>query len=117
MKAQSLCGEMIFLIVRHDMKNIGESRSFFWLESRPTTCCNDFIHSGASDMADPAPRFSRSIVCDRAGVDYSHIRQIGRANDLMPSQAELPRHAFNFRLIEPAPNGVEINFHKQFSGF
>jgi hypothetical protein len=29
----------------------------------------------------------------------------------MPSHAELPRHRFDFRLIEPAANGIEVDLH------
>jgi hypothetical protein len=29
----------------------------------------------------------------------------------MPSRAELPCHRFDFALVEPATDGVEVDFH------
>src|SRR5258707_3297873 len=46
------------------------------------------------------------------GVDYRHICMFSNCDDLMPSRAELPRHGFNFALVESTADGIEIDFHK-----
>lgn len=102
---------MIFFRVGYDALDAWKFQRFIWLERRPTTCCDDVVHARARDLSDLAARNGDGIIRHRAGVDDCHLSQFSRRDDLMPCRAESTRHIFDLRLVEPASDGVEVDFH------
>ncbi|MCK7526863.1 MAG: hypothetical protein MZV64_59320 [Ignavibacteriales bacterium] len=71
------------------------------LEGCPAARGNDLPHARPRDTADDAPRIGRGAGRHGAGVDDSHVRRLGRSDDLVSRRAELPRHGLDLALVKP----------------
>ena len=79
------------------------------MERRPAAGHDDL--SGTRCLTDFLARVSRGSRGHATGVDYCQLRFRRAADQRMPGRAELTGVSFNLRLIQPAANGVEVEFH------
>ena len=106
--------QMIFAIIGYDARYIWKRTGLSRLKRNPASGCDDFIHARACDMTKLAARIRSGFDGHRASVDHRHICVLRGRNDFMSRRAELPRHRFDFALVESATDGIEINLHKSF---
>jgi hypothetical protein len=55
----------------------------------------------------------RSRGCsDRACVYHNQVRSLSGVDDRVPGRPEFTRQVLNFRLVEPATDGIKKYFHR-----
>jgi len=112
-KIQKISNQIIFLIVENDKVGTRHLGSLIRLHRYPTACGNDIFHPGTACAPYLGSGIRCRFGCDGAGINDSHIRQRGFANDLMSRCAKLAGDLFDLCLIKTAANGVQEDFHRE----